>query len=387
MGEKTRTRIRILNVLDTLDVGGAEAQMLAVLSRLPTDRYEVRVAWLRGRGELAPRFREAGIPATALRMHNLVDPMLHARTGALFREFRPHVVHTHLFNADLLAGLTARLLRVPVVVTTRHLEEKQLLSAPAAILSRRLLSIFDRVVVISNAVGDSLPQTRRLTNGHLRRIPYGYPPRKGLPGHEENGLRKELGLPEDSRLVTMVGSLTRRKGVGDLLRAASLIRDAVPRARFLLVGRGEQRRELEDTARLLDLADSVRFLGFRRDVKRILAGSDLLALPSHWEGFGLVLLEAMNAGLPIIGTRRGAIPEVVLDGETGILVPPRDPESLATALIRLLCHPEEARSMGRAGLTRLRREFDMDRAVKAHDELYVEVLRGVRRQTPFSRLC
>ena len=113
----------------------------------------------------------------------------------------------------------------------------------------------------------------------------------------------------------------------------------------------------------------------RSETDRLLAAADLFVLPSLWEGFGLVLLEAMNAGLPVVGTRRGAIPEVVRDGETGLLVPPKDPEALATALIRLLCHPDRARTMGRLGLSRLRREFDLDRAVRAHDDLYVELLR------------
>ncbi len=375
MGEKTPSKIRILQILDTLDVGGAEAQMLAVLSRLPSDRYEVRVAWLRGRGELAPEFNAAGIRTFRLRMHSPVEPDLAARVLRVLRSFRPHIVHTHLFLADLVGGLLSRLSEVPVLVTTRHIEEEALRSPVSAFAARRLVGVFDRVVVVSNAVARFLSKTLGLRDDRMRLIPYGFPPRKGLPENGQNGLRAALGLPPDSRLVTMVGSLTRRKGVDDLLRAASLIRDAVPQARFLLVGRGDRRRELEEIARLLDLKETVRFLGFRRDVQEILAGSDLLVLPSHWEGFGLVLLEAMNAGLPVVGTRRGAIPEVIQDGETGLLVPPKDPEALATALIRLLRHPDRARAMGRLGLSRLRREFDMDRAVKAHDDLYVELLR------------
>ena len=368
-------RIRVLQILDTLDVGGAEAQMLAVLSRLPPERYDVRVAWLRGRGELAGEFIDAGIRTFRLRMHSPVEPDLAARVLRVVRGFRPHIVHTHLFFADLVGGLLGKLSQVPVLVTTRHISKEERPSAPGAFAARSLVRMFDRVVVISSAVADFHEKALRLDATRMRLIPYGYPPRKGLPENGQNGLRTALGLPEDSQLVTMVGSLTRRKGVDDLLRAASLIRDAVPGARFLLVGRGDQRRQLEATARLLDLGDSVRFLGFRRDVQEILAGSDLLVLPSHWEGFGLVLLEAMNAGLPVVGTRRGAIPEVVRDGETGLLVPPNDPEALATALIRLLSHPEKARTMGRAGLSRLRRAFDMDGAVEAHDEMYVELLR------------
>jgi glycosyltransferase involved in cell wall biosynthesis len=264
---------------------------------------------------------------------------------------------------------------VPVLVTTKHHETEALRTVPGAFTARRLAGAFDRVITSSHAVTDFLERTLHLDDTRLKLIPYGFPPRKGLPEKGPNGLRTALGLEPETKLVTMVGSLTRRKGVDDLLRSASLIRDAVPTARYLLVGRGDQRRLLEEIVRRLDLTEHVRFLGFRRDVPEILNSSDVLVLPSHWEGFGLVTLEAMNAGLPVVGTRRGAIPEVVRNGETGLLVPPKDPEALATALIRLLSNPERARAMGRAGLSRLRREFDMEKAVRAHDELYVELLR------------
>ncbi len=349
--------------------------MLAVLSRLPRERYDVRVAFLRGRGELESEYRAAGMPTSRLRMHSPIEPDVVARALGELRGFRPHIVHTHSFDADLVGGILSRFSRVPAMVTTKHIEEEKLSTLTGAFVARRFAGSFDRVVTISTAVRNLLKRTLHLDDARLLHIPYGFPPRKGLPDRGPNGLRSALGLDPDAKLVTMVGSLTRRKGVDDLLRAASLIRDAQPSARFLLVGRGDQRRLLEEIVRRLDLTEAVRFLGFRRDVPEILNGSDLLVLPSHWEGFGLVLLEAMNAGLPVVGTRRGAIPEVVRDGETGLLVPPKDPEALATALIRLLCDPDRAKAMGRAGLSRLRREYDMDRAVRAHDELYVGLLR------------
>lgn len=352
--------------------------MLAVLSRLPRERYEVRVAWLRGRGELAGAYRAAGIEASRLGFHSLVEPDLTARTLRILREFRPHIVHTHSFYADLVGGIISKLSRVPILVTTKHHDMETLRTTTGAFTARRLVGAFDRVVSVSHAVTEFLERTLHLDDTRLKLIPYGFPPRKGLPEKGPNGLRNDLGLDPETKLVTMVGSLTARKGVDDLLRSASLVRDAVPSARCLLVGRGDQRRLLEEVVRRLDLTECVRFLGFRRDVPEILDSSDLLVLPSHWEGFGLVMLEAMNAGLPVVGTRRGAIPEVVRDGETGLLVPPQDPEALATALIRLLCKPEQAKAMGRAGLSRLRREFDMEKAVRAHDEMYVELITVAR---------
>jgi glycosyltransferase involved in cell wall biosynthesis len=136
---------------------------------------------------------------------------------------------------------------------------------------------------------------------------------------------------------------------------------------------------LREVVNVLDLRPVVRFTGFRRDIRRILEGSDLMVLPSHWEGFGLVLLEAMEAGIPVVGTRVGAIPEVVAEDETGLIVPPRDADALATALVRLLENPARAREMGQAGRSRLENVFPMERAIRAHEDLYAELLARRRR--------
>ena len=369
----SRARIRVLHVLEGIDVGGAESQVLAILTRLPRERFQVMVAWLGGRGEMEPDFRAAGIPTAALRMRSILDPDAVGRLLTVIRRFRPHLIHSHLIRADILAGVTGRLSRVKAVISTKHVENGARHHPLRALGARAVAALAGEVVVISDALAAFYGSRRR---GRPRKISYGYEPRRGpntppRAGREE--IIAELGLPADASLATMIGPLLPRKGLGDLLRAASLLKDGFPLAHLLLVGRGEQRRRLQALVRTLDIEDTVHFLGFRRDVDRILSGSDLLVLPSRWEGFGLVLLEAMNQGLPVVGTRRGAIPEVVRDGETGLLVPPGDPDSLATALSRLLGNPERAVERGRAGRTRLRREFDLDRAVEAHRAMYEEL--------------
>jgi len=373
-----KPKIRLLHVLTTLDVGGAEKKVLSVASRLPRDRYEIAVAWLKGRGELAPAFRAAGIETCPLGMEGLFDFRVFRRALRLVRRMRPHVVHTHLMKADATGAFAARFASVPVLVSTKHNEDQYLRFPPFAIGARVAAEMADRVVVISTAVGRFFRSRILLPEERMLRIPYGFPPHglgpaAGAAARED--LRRELTLPKDAKVVTCVGRLTRQKGLFDLLRAASLTREAVPEARFLLVGRGELLPALRAHAARLHLDSRVRFLGFRRDVPRILAGSHLLALPSHWEGFGVVLVEAMSAGLPVVGTRAGAIPEVVADGETGLLAPPGDAQDLATALVRVLADPDLADRMGQAGRRRVAREFAIDREVKAHVELYEGLLR------------
>jgi len=267
---------------------------------------------------------------------------------------------------------------VPVLLSTKHNEDRHLRVPPVAAVALGTAILADRVVVISNAVGRFLRRTLRLPDRRMTRIPYGYPAPENDRGGTEprDALRRELDIGPDCPLVTIVARLVPQKGLFDLVRAAALVHDAEPGARFLLVGRGGLRAKLEAAIDDHGLDGTIRLLGFRRDVDRILAGSDLMALPSHWEGFGMVLLEAMAAGRPIVATRVGAIPEVVADGETGILVPPRDPDTLATAILRLLRRPAEAEEMGRAGRRRLGTEFGIDRAVREHEALYEALLRG-----------
>jgi len=373
--------IRVLHIVTTLDVGGAEGQLLEVLSRLDKSRFDLSVAWLKGRGELAPAFERFGIRTRSLGMRRTLDPAIVRTALHHVRRERPHVVHTHLMKADLVGALSARLAGVPVLVSTKHNEDRHLRVPPVALAALGVACLADRVVVISDAVRRHLARTIHLPERRTTRILYGYPAPGNGPDREaaRRALRRELGLDADCPIVATVGRLVPQKGLFDLVKAAALLRDAEPTARYVVVGRGPLRSALEARIEELDLGGVVLLAGFRTDVGRVLAGADVMALPSHWEGFGVVLLEAMTAGVPIVATRVGAIPEVVRDGETGILVAPHDPSGLATAVLRTLRHPEEAREMGRAGRRRLETEFGIDRAVRAHEALYAELLLERRR--------
>jgi glycosyltransferase involved in cell wall biosynthesis len=374
--------IRVLHIVTTLDVGGAEGQLLEVLSRLDRTRFDLSLAWLKGGGELAPAFERSGIVTRCLGMRRTLDPAVFRTALHLVRRTRPHVVHTHLMKADLVGALAARLAGVPVLLSTKHNEDRHLHVPPVALAALGVACLSDRVVVISDAVRRHLARTTRLPDRRMTRIHYGYPAPANGPDREaaRRALRLELDLADDCPVVATVGRLVPQKGIFDLVKAAALLRDAEPMARYVVVGRGPLRRSLAARIEELGLDGIVRLVGFRRDVGRVLAGADLMALPSHWEGFGVVLMEAMAAGTPIVATRVGAIPEVVRDGETGTLVAPRDPSGLATAILRALRNPEQSREMGRAGRRRLETEFRIERAVKDHEALYAELLLERRRR-------
>ena len=180
--------------------------------------------------------------------------------------------------------------------------------------------------------------------------------------------------------MATVGRITEQKGLTYLLEAMVRVRERLPEARLLIVGDSQDGREQYKTQLLrrwesLGLQDTVLFTGVRDDVPAVMRAIDLFVMGSLWEGFGLVFLEAMAAGRPIVATRVSAVPEVVQEGATGLLVPPRDPEALAEAMLALLNDRERAQQMGAAGSIRLKEQFTEDKMVESVEQLYAELWR------------
>jgi glycosyltransferase involved in cell wall biosynthesis len=191
-------------------------------------------------------------------------------------------------------------------------------------------------------------------------------------------MRAELGLGADELVAGMACRLVEQKGVQYGIRAFAQVSAQYASARLIIAGDGPLRAPLEAEARAAGVADRVRFLGWRDDVPRLLAALDVLLLPSLWEGFGLVLLEAMGQHLPVIASRVSAVPEIVTDGETGLLVPVRDADALADALALLLGDYDLRRHMGLLAEDRLETHFSAERMVSQTVELYNDLLQGIR---------
>jgi glycosyltransferase involved in cell wall biosynthesis len=195
------------------------------------------------------------------------------------------------------------------------------------------------------------------------------------PAIDVRGVRAEFGFPADAQIVGTVARLVeRRKAIGDFLDMAARLRVAAPRARFLVVGDGALRPELEAQARALGLADVVVFTGERADPARLMAAMSVFVIPSLYEGCQYALLEAMAIGRPVVATPAGVAPAVVRDGETGLLVPFGDPAGLAVAAGRLLADPSLAARLGAAGREAIVAGFSLDSMTDALTGLYAEVV-------------
>ena len=291
---------------------------------------------------------------------------------AIRRELRasaPDLVHLHTGRANWLGGLAAWYLGLPAL-TTRRMDRTVKRNA-------RTRFIYSRVVRRAVAISDAV-RARLIAGGvprsMIRVITSAVDAEALFPPLGRAATRDQAGLASSASLLLVVAALFRRKGIDVLLDALARLADDGLRPALWIAGEGPARPALEKQSRELGLDHQVRFLGERSDVADLLAACDVFVLPSRQEGLGVAALEAMAAGRPIVATRVGGLAEAVVDGGTGLLVPPDDPAALADALARLLRDPALRARLAAAGPVRIAEGFRTDDLVDAYEDLYFEVL-------------
>jgi glycosyltransferase involved in cell wall biosynthesis len=375
--EKRRS---ILFVVRTLDIGGAEKQVICLAEHLKREKHECHVFSLEIGGPLEGSLRQMGVPVYS---GNLKRGDINRVPWKLFlvqiklirmvRRLRPRVVHSFLPLMTFMGALAARVNRVPVVITSRralgtHQERHSLLKP----LDQLAIRLSDYVTVNSKAVWDDTANRDHIDPAKLRLIYNGI----DTDSFEAvRNLREEvrgtLGLKADDKVIIVVANFISYKGHLDFLEAVKKVILQIPQVKVLLVGedRGTQ-KDVERRAENLGISNSIQYLGRRDDVSRLLAAADLSVLPSHEEGFSNVILESMAAGLPVVATRVGGNSEAVVDGVSGWLVQPRQAATIAEKIVDLLGDSQRATSWGKRGSERVKENFTVERMVEAHLKLY-----------------
>lgn len=366
--------LNVLQLIPTLDRSGAEKQMVLLATGLPLDRFRVEVAALTRLGPLQAELEGAGIPVTLIGKRLKVDPFALGRLVRLMRSRKFDVVQTWIFAANVYGRVAARRAGVPVVVTAEMAVDLWKGKAQLAV-DRRLAGWTDRVVGNSNAVVDFYRRAAGVPEDRLAMIPSGIADEEP-PEVDAAAVRAEFGFPAGAKLLIFIGRLAPQKAVDDLLSALDLLQHTEPDLRTLIVGDGPLRERLRNKAHDFTLDETARFLGHRDDVPRLLAASDVLVLPSLYEGLPNVVLEAMRFRKPVVATAAPGTTEVVVDGETGRLVPMRDFVALARAIRALVRDPELARRMGEAGRARVEAEFRAATMVGRFASLYESLARA-----------
>jgi glycosyltransferase involved in cell wall biosynthesis len=355
-----RHRLRVAHITLGLDVGGQERLLVEFARHADRSRFDLHFISLTTRGRLAGDIEACGWPVTALEEPAGLRPRMILRLAHLFRRHRFDVVHTHDDKPLLYASAAARLARVTHVLHTKHhgkVFPMRLRQTTVLNLAARLTDTF--VCVSEDSARGTIQQgvasnkVRTIWNGiDTTRFAYS-------------------GPCPDGPAVT-VARLSPEKDIGNLLQAIALLCRECPGFRLDIAGDGPCAQALRQMAADLVLSKCVKFLGEIRDIPALLGRASLFVLPSISEGISLTLLEAMARGLPVIATRVGGNPEVVAEGETGILVPARDAAAMAAAILQIHRDPEHGRRLGVAGRGRVERHFEIRGMVARYEALYRE---------------
>lgn len=364
--------------------GGAEEHMCVLLRNL--DRKVFRPHLVCDR-IMCERFRSAipgDVEITPLVLSNPSHVTAAMRLARLLVGGRFHIVHSHMFWSSLFASPIAWACRVPIIVETLHGTEAWRKGWKATyIVDRATVRFVSKYVAVSQSDARFLANTKHVPAGKITIIHNGidtgrFATRLGA-GH---AIRQELGFTEEDNVLIMIARLHPGKGHRVLLDAIPHLLPLYPRLKLLCLGEGEFEPELRALCGSLGLGESVRLLGYRRNVPDWLAAADINVLPSFYEGLPLTILEAMASGLPSVASNVGGIPEAIEDGVSGLLVPAGDPRRLAEAISILLRDRGKRAQLGQAARARALENFDYERQVRSTERMYLELLDGPR--TPAS---
>jgi len=373
------SRIKVLEMIDRSFLGGGQITLLSLVKGLDKDKFEVMAA-SGGGGPLVDELGKLGVPHIPIDVRKLSGPGAAGRIAAVLRGAVIDVLHTHGGVAGLYGRLAAKKAGIPAVVHTLHgihylHYRNPLLKWAFIVLERRLSRFTDAVIFVSQADLRRGMKLRLAPAGKARLIRNGIDPPGMIPGFDRAAKKIELG--SDGRpLIVAVSRLHRQKGLKYLLRAVPLIREGIPAVKVVIAGGGPLASKLASAVRRLRIGESASLLGEREDAREVLAAADVFVLPSLWEGLPYVLVEAAALGKPIVASDIDGVREVVRSGETGVLVPPRDPGSLAAALILLLMDQDLAGKLGERARRDIPSDFALERMVRETEALYLEVFRN-----------
>ena len=387
-------RPRIMQVVSNLEIGGAQEVVRTLAQNLRELGYPTVVATFKD-GPLRRGIEELGIPVAILpdRRHSVValplfmQEMLGLRRALreLVQKHQIDVVQTHLLMSLDFLVLTLRARSGPLVFWTvqnanftlrkDHLPGHTWLLGPKRgafrLLYRAALPWLSGFIAVSEDVKTAIvneigPRAANKTTVICNSVDV----RRYQVNGDRAAVRQALGLPEHAQVMAVVATFKTQKGHRYLIEAAAPVIARHPGLHILFIGDGELREQLQAQTRAAGLEQHIHFLGSRHDVPELLAASDSFVLPSLWEGLSMALVEAMAAGLPVIATDVSGTNQVMLNGETGLLVPPGNPQALTEAMLALLATPEQARLMGAAGRRRVEHFFSARKQAEDHLALY-----------------
>jgi len=363
-------KVNILYLTNTGNIiGGGEISLLDLLHGLDKEKFNPLIV-CPFKGNLTEAIEKLGIEVEIVQMKRLkipnpflfIDSII--KLSRILKDRKILLVHANGSRCAIYGAIACKIVKVPIIWHVRILESDGLID--------RFLAKFSSIIIVnSNAVKERFKWLK--DKSRLEVIYNGIDLKKFSNSFKGEKIRKEFGFDIEMPIVTTIGRLDWYKAHQYFLQAAEKVKKIIPNVRFLIVGDGERRDYLENLVKELGISENIVFAGNRKDIPEILNAIDIFVISSVSEGFGRVVVEAMACEKPVVATRVGGIVEIVEDGITGKLVPPKNSEALAEAIIELLNNKEESKNMGIAGRKRAERMFDIDENIKRTENLYKKI--------------
>jgi len=362
-------KIRILEVINSLYAGGAESLLKNFLIEAKKyDDFEIEVCTLYSRNTFGEELTNNAIKIHNLNLHFKYDPIGVFKILNVIKRGNYDIVHVHLFPADIFVAISSLFLpkRIKFVFSEHNDYNKRRSIKFFKVIDGFTYSRYDKIVCVSKQVEKALI--------------------RWCPGTAHKTIVIKNAIPVSDRLnfkankyydIIFVGRLEKQKGVDVLLKANQILKEKYHRKlRVAIVGDGSLRNYLKKLSIQYDIDESINFLGVRKDVLEFMRKASIFVLPSRWEGFGLVLLEAMSVGVPVIATKVGGIPEIIEDSKDGILVEPENPTELANTILKLLDDEKLRDRLSRNAFQKVKMEYSIEKYAKTMLEFYRDLLSG-----------
>jgi glycogen(starch) synthase len=380
--------IQVLHLQGPSNWGGNLEGIRILFRALDKSRFQPILGGPRSSGYLE-RFEAEGFETMDIPILSRRDIRGMHRLNRVLRSRKIDVIHSHVRLTDWLGGIASRWIGVPCVSTlhapfqyTNDLEP--LSDGTLPVYGWVLKNLVDHVITVSAALREDAVRILKLPPDRVTHVVNGIDPDWGRNAAGRGAVQAELGIPAESPIVMHVGWFGHRKGQEDLICAFPRVLKALDSAHFIFVGEGNLYRHCCEKAQELGVMEHAHFLGFRNDVGSLINASDVVVLPTYCEGLPRVLLEAGLMGKPVISTRVDGIAELVLDGETGLLVDAGDRDGLAQAIMMLLRDPQRAKQMGERARTRVLENFASHQMARGTEEVYCQVLARRRIAVPIT---
>lgn len=362
-------KLNILFINSVQIYGGGEVWMVTALSELQRRGHRVTLV-CRKDAEMIPHAREQGIEVVPMRIRGDFDPVTIFQMAKLMRKRNIDIVLTNMDKELRISGIASRFGGKPIVFSRRGIDTP---------LKNKLHyrftynSLADVIVANSESTKNTLVSNAPWLDADRIHVIYNGIEPDWFQNHRTKDLRKSLGIPANAVIIGFVGRLNVQKGIVYLLDAFKQVAAKHENAHLLIAGQGDLEATIRAFADQKGLAGRIHILGFRKDTPDIMRTINMLALPSLWEGFGIVLIEAMAAGKPCITTQISSMPEIVIHEKTGFVVPPKDATQLAEAISKLIQNPGMEKKMGESGKKVVDEKFTLNRMIESYESLFFEV--------------